>query len=145
MEITFKEITKDNLYPLSLLKMGEGQDKFVAPNIYSVAQSKFHPDWQPLGIYLGEELIGFFMYGVDDSDNTMWIIRMMIDVTHQGKGYGKVAMAKLLERIKTEHSYNDIYLCFVPANERAKKMYESFGFTDTGKFEDDEHIYKLSF
>lgn len=145
MNITFKEITKNNLYPLSLLKLTAEQEKFVASNIYSVAQSKFHPDWHPLGIYNDDTLIGFFMYGVDDTDNTMWIIRMMIDIEHQGKGYGKEAMRMMLERIRTGHEHKEVFLCFVPTNERAKKMYESFGFTDTGKFEDDEMIYNLKF
>lgn len=144
MEITFKEITKDNLYPLSLLKLGEGQDKFVAPNMYSVAQSKFHPAWLPLGIYLGEELIGFFMYGVDDEDNTMWIIRMMIDVKFQGKGYGRESLGKLIEHIKANENCSDIFLSFVPGNDRAKNLYEQYGFTDTGRVESGEIVYKLT-
>jgi diamine N-acetyltransferase len=143
MNITFKEVTKDNLYALSMLKVSSEQNNFVAPNTYSVAQSKFYPSWMPLGVYDDEVPVGFFMYGIDNTDKALWIIRMMIDEKFQGKGYGRHALEKLIERIKMNNNYSEVFLSFVPGNERAKKLYESVGFKDTGRIEEDEIVYRL--
>ena len=88
MKIELKEVTAENFSQISKLKVKENQQDFVAPNAYSVAQSKFYPTWICLAAYAGEKPVGFTMYGIDDTDKAVWIIRMMIDGNHQGKGYG---------------------------------------------------------
>ena len=54
-------------------------------------------------IYAGKRVVGFLMYDVpdaDDDDRVASIYRFMIDRKHQGKGYGRAALAKALEEIK---------------------------------------------
>ncbi|NOS84274.1 MAG: GNAT family N-acetyltransferase [Ignavibacteria bacterium] len=128
---------------MSKLKVNEKQQNFVAPNAYSVAQSKFYPSWVCLAAYSGDVPVGFTMYGIEDEDNSLWIIRMMIDEEFQGKGYGRETLQAVVEYIKSRNYVKEIFLCFVPGNDTAKKLYESFGFTDTGRFEQGEFVYKL--
>ena len=143
MKIELKEVTAENLRKIAALKVKPGQQNFVAPNAYSVAQSKFYPSWVCLAAYAGEVPVGFAMYGIDDDDNTLWIIRMMIDEEFQGKGYGRETLLALVEYIKSRNYVKEIFLSFVPGNDTAKKLYESFGFKDTGRFEQGEFVYKL--
>ena len=143
MKIELKEVTAENLRKIAALKVKPGQQNFVAPNAYSVAQSKFYPSWVCLAAYAGEVPVGFAMYGIDDDDNTLWIIRMMIDEEFQGKGYGREILKEIVEHIKSRNFVNEIFLSFVPGNDTAKKLYESFGFKDTGRFEQGEFVYKL--
>lgn len=143
MNITLKDVNADNLRKISALKVKPDQQNFVAPNSFSVAQSKFYPSWVCLAAYAGDEPAGFSMYGIDDDDKSVWIIRMMIDENQQGKGYGREILTLTAEHIKNNIKCNEIFLSFVPGNETAKKLYESFGFKNTGRIEDGEIVYKL--
>lgn len=136
MRIELKEITVDNYRESVKLKVKNGQEEFVAQNVFSIAQSKFYSGWKPTAIYIDEEMVGFLMYCEDDlneGDGTIWIIRLMIDEKYQRNGYGKEAMVKLIEHIKNNYENKEVFVSFVPANEGAKKLYESLGFTDTGR------------
>jgi len=143
MKIELKEVTAENFNRISKLKVKENQQNFVAPNAYSVAQSKFYPSWVCLAAYAGEVPVGFTMYGIEEEDNSLWIIRMMIDEEFQGKGYGRETLQAVVEYIKSRNYVKEIFLSFVPGNDTAKKLYESFGFKDTGRFEQGEFVYKL--
>jgi len=143
MKIELKEVTAENFNRISKLKVKESQQNFVAPNAYSVAQSKFYPSWVCLAAYAGEVPVGFTMYGIEEEDNSLWIIRMMIDEEFQGKGYGRETLQAVVEYIKSRNYVKEIFLSFVPGNDTAKKLYESFGFKDTGRFEQGEFVYKL--
>lgn len=89
MQITLREITKNNWRECVDLKVGPGQENFVAPNLFSIAEAKFEPGWTPLAIYAGETLVGFTMYGQDERDGSYWIIRLMVDAAYQGRGAGQ--------------------------------------------------------
>lgn len=146
MKVELREITKDNYRESVKLKVKSGQEEFVAPNVFSIAQSKFYSSWKPTAIFNDEEMVGFLMYGEDDlneGDGTIWIIRLMIDEKYQGKGFGKEAMVKLIDHIKNNYEHKEVFVSFVPANEGAKILYESLGFTDTGRIEESEVVYCL--
>lgn len=146
MNIQLKEITKENYREAVKLKVSKEQEEFVAPNVFSIAQSKFYQSWVPTAIYNESEMVGFLMYGEDDvneGDGTLWIIRIMIDARFQGKGYGRTAMEKVIEHIRNNFTQKELFISFVPENEFARKLYTSLGFEDTGRFEDGETVYRL--
>jgi diamine N-acetyltransferase len=143
MTIELKEVTAENFNKISKLKVKESQQDFVAPNAYSVAQSKFYPTWVCLAAYAGEVPVGFAMYGIEEDDNSLWIIRMMIDEKFQGNGYGREILREVVEHIKSRNLIEEIYLSFVPGNDTARKLYESHGFKDTGRVEQGEIVYRL--
>ena len=66
---------------------------------------------------------------------------MMIDEKEQGKGYGSEALDRAIEYIGTKPfgDSNRIALTCSRDNAAAMKLYESKGFTASGK-EDDEEI-----
>ena len=67
----------------------------------------------------------------------------MIDHRYQGKGYGKFALGKIIEEMKKLEECKDIYISFDPKNNIARKLYESFGFKDTGKVLEKELLFRL--
>lgn len=84
---TLKPITKDNWHAAIRLEVAPEQRKFVASNLYSIAQSQFEPGTVLLGIYNEDEtMVGFLMYGPYHDE--MWIWRLMVDQQYQGRGYG---------------------------------------------------------
>ncbi len=60
MPITLKEITKDNYVECIRLKVRDNQ-RFVASNVYSLAESKYEPENIPMAVYAGETMVGFVM------------------------------------------------------------------------------------
>ncbi len=125
-------ITKDNWVKAISLRVREDQVKFVASNAVSLAQLNFLENFHAKGIYLGDEMIGFTLYGIDEDDHEYWIYRMMIDQKHQGKGYGKQAIKLLIDDIKNikENHHQTITLSYEPSNEHAKRIYEKMGFQE---------------
>lgn len=131
-----KTITKDNWIKAISLKVREDQVKFVASNTVSLAQLNFLENFHAKGIYYGEEMVGFTLYGIDEDDNEYWIYRMMIDQKHQGKGYGKEAVQLVIEDIRAmkEPHNQTISLSYEPDNEHAKRIYEKMGFQEIDGF-----------
>ena len=52
--------------------------------------------------------------------------------TFQGKGYGRIAMALLLEEISGNADAFEIFISYKPENDMAKVFYASFGFVEQG-------------
>lgn len=93
--------------------------------------------WRPVGIYDGEVLIGFAMYGCFPSPSTgqLWLDRLLIDKAYQGKGYGKQATLALLDRLYTEYGNDTIYLSVYENNINAIQLYKQIGFCFNGKYD----------
>ncbi|HCX48487.1 MAG TPA: spermidine acetyltransferase [Bacillus sp. (in: Bacteria)] len=127
-----KTITKDNWLKAISLRVHEDQVKFVASNAVSLAQLNFLENFFAKGIYNGEEMVGFTLYGIDEDDHEYWIYRMMIDQKHQGKGYGKEAIKLVIDDIKSmkEERHQTITLSYEPTNVHAKRVYEKIGFKE---------------
>ncbi|NMD68654.1 GNAT family N-acetyltransferase [Bacillus sp. DNRA2] len=136
--INLKEIDSRNFYQCILLKSEQSNqhtlfEENVASNAFSIAQSKVEPEWETKAIYNEEdEIIGFAMYGLSPILNIFFISRLMIDYKFQGNGYGRLALLKIIEEVRKSHR-EAIYTSFVPTNEKAKNLYTSLGFTDTGR------------
>jgi diamine N-acetyltransferase len=150
MNITLKNVTRDNFDEVIKLEVHESQNGFVASNMYSIAESKVYDNFCPRAIYAKEqkeqkdELVGFLMYGQDDGKtDDVWIIRLMVSKAYQGKGYGKCATIKVIEEIRKQYNPEAIFLSFEPENDIAKKLYVSLGFEDTGRVEYGELVYRL--
>ena len=143
--IKLKEINRDNFHPVLELAVFDEQNEYVASNCYSLAQAKAQSECVPLAIYSDDELVGFVMYCMDYEDNEYWIYRIMIDRKHQRKGYGKLAMLRVLEILQQDKEHSKVYLSFEPENLEAKKLYESLGFTPDGRVIDGEIVYCFNY
>lgn len=145
MAIELRAITPENFGPVVRLKVAEGQENFVAPNVYSIAQASVYTEWYPRAVYAGEDLVGFVMWGIDHDQPVLewWIIRLMVAADQQGKGYGKAATLAAIERMR-EAGATAIFLSFEPENEYAAAFYRRLGFVDTGRVEHGEIVYSLT-
>lgn len=140
MSIRLRPITAENWRQCVQLSLEEGQRRFVAPNSYSLAQAGFEKGNFPFGIYDGEDMVGFAMYGLDADDGNYWIRRLMVAEGKQKNGYGREAMRMIVERIKREHACRRIMISFVPDNAVAGRLYESLGFKKTGEIINGEAV-----
>jgi len=154
--IELRKITDDNVGELLELEVAEGQEDFVGSNLDSLATAYIcitnggHAS--TYAIYTDEVMVGFVMYGFltvdyDDTygEDCYYLWRFMIDKKHQGKGYGKQAIAQVLEEIRQmpNGKVDYCYTQYEPDNVAVKKLYESLGFVETGEVDDGELIMRL--
>ena len=158
--ITLRPVTEENYG--AVLKLTASED-LVAPNYMSLAQAynslreavdedKLEYALMPFAILHEETVVGFTMIGFEDGEDVnaggdiFWMSRFMIDDIHQRKGYGKAAMLKLIDFIKTKPNGCDAKYFFtsvVPGYVGSVKTYESVGFTKTGEMFHDEELMRL--
>ena len=103
MTISLREVTKDNRDDIILLEVTKEQEEFVALNAESIAGSKFNEHYVNRAVYFNEDLVSFIQYFPnyeDEKPNEIYIDQFMIDVPHQGKGYGTKAIELALDKIK---------------------------------------------
>jgi diamine N-acetyltransferase len=131
MDITFRAVRRDNFTRVIDMKVAPGQENFVASNLYSIAEASLEPSWMPLAIYAGEELVGFAMFGRDDETRRWWIMRYMIGIEHQGKGYGTAALLELINLMVERHGCREVFLDYAADNEIAGRLYARAGFVPT--------------
>jgi len=143
--IELKEITRENYRACCNLKVKKKQEKFVASNTWSLAQSKYQPECIPLAIYNNNDMVGFLMYCIDADDGQYWIYRLMIDRRYQRKGYAYEAMKQLLQMITADKTRSKIYIDCKHKNIEAQKLYGKLGFTRTDEIDDQEVYMRLDY
>jgi diamine N-acetyltransferase len=146
-DVKLQDVTAQNWRAVVSLKLAEDQQRLLASNAYSVAQSKFDEAAQPRAIYAGDTVVGFLMYDVpevDDADQSVSIYRFMVGLEHQGKGYGRAALNRAIDEIRQIPGIEKITISYVHGNARAKDFYASFGFSELpGKEGDWELVAEL--
>ena len=139
--INLRKITEENFIDAFNLKLAPEQERFVSHPIRSLAQAYvYREQCQPFGIYEGDTMVGYVMviYDYDIPEYDIW--HMMIDESNQRRGYGRAALDRVLDYIKTKPfgSSNRVTLTCSRETSRARKLYKSNGFTETGAADDDE-------
>ena len=142
MAVSFRDIDGENLDCCIELRVREDQP-FVAPNVYSIAQAGVEPGWVTKAIHSDGTMVGFAMYTIDEKLSELYLCRFMIDRDHQGKGYGREALALLRSVAEGTPGVTRMRLSTSPENLRGIKIYERFGFVDTGEMEDGEEVFVL--
>lgn len=132
MSVTLIKITRENWEECIDIRVSVEQQKFVASNLYSIAEVQFLPNFEALAIYHEDLMIGFTMYGLDPDDNNYWIYRFMIDEKHQGKGYGKHAIKEVLTNLMKKPDCQLIMVGYHQENTPVHNLYKSVGFADKG-------------
>jgi diamine N-acetyltransferase len=143
VKITLQPVTRANFDDVVRQKVAPGQENFVAPNTYSLAEAYVEPSWTPLAICDNETVVGFAMFGLEVEVHRWWIIRFMIGADHQGNGYGTAALNVLVDLMVERHAPRTIYLGYEPDNTIAERLYARSGFVPTGEIEEGEVIARL--
>ncbi len=87
-------------------------------------------------VYRDDEPIGMGLY-YDWEPDAYVFSELLIDEKFQGQGYGKAATKLMLDCMKKDGKYNKAILCYIEGNHIAKKLYESFGFVETDRDENE--------
>ncbi|MFO7627393.1 MAG: GNAT family N-acetyltransferase [Candidatus Fermentibacteraceae bacterium] len=142
MAVFFRDINGENLDQCVDLRVRDDQP-FVAPNVYSIAQAGVEPGWVIKAIHSDETMVGFAMYTIDEKLSELYLCRFMIDKSHQGKGCGRAALELLKAIAVAAPGVSRMRLSTSPENRNGIRIYEKFGFVDTGEMEDGEEVFVL--
>jgi diamine N-acetyltransferase len=128
--IVLRPVTAANWQACAALTISPAQAGFVPSNLYSIAEAQFYPDACSRAIYADDTLVGYALYGRDDTGE--WrIFRLMIDQNFQGRGYGRAAVMRVIEEL--EHcGASTVSLCYESNNHVAQKLYADLGFVEQG-------------
>ena len=138
--ITVAPVTVANWQTCIHLRVSPEQATHLASNLYSLAEAYVEPACVPRAIYADETMIGFVMYTFHESTGAYSIPRFMIDVHWQGAGYGRRAMAAVLDTLKAERPAAPVFISLTPGNAAARRLYTALGFEETGRREAGEDI-----
>ncbi|MDX2270885.1 MAG: GNAT family N-acetyltransferase [Cyanobacteriota bacterium] len=146
IEVTLREITKENWSDILRLKVAPHQEQFVASNAMSIAEAHFNPEvaWFR-AIYAGDVPVGFLMLEDNVAQQEYFLWRFMIDEQYQGCGYGRKAMELFLAHVKTRPGAHGVETSCVPAKGGPGPFYEKMGFVYTGKEENGELVMRCEF
>ena len=150
--IELEKLSYENYDECIQLKVAIDQKNFVADNATSIIHAYFELEKgkmipMPYVIKKDDEMIGFIMMSYCKADlnnpaqkNEYCIWRFMVDKQYQGKGYGRTSVLKALDILRTyPMGYSESVCLFVEKdNVKAKGLYNSIGFVETGESIDDE-------
>lgn len=135
--VELREITKNNLEGILNLKVSKTQEEFVSSTAHSLAQAWVCRETAfPFAIYADNTLVGFIMLGYYESRNQYTLWKFLIDKQHQNKGYGREALKQGIAYLREKFDAKEIYTGVALKNEKAKHLYLSVGFKETGSVED---------
>jgi len=160
--ITLQPINWNNVDDVYELDVDDAQKNFVAPNSFSLAEAYASllddsvPTRHTFAVCNNDEVVGFMMIYFDAGDNNpfkdddqpfYFFNRFMIGKQFQGRGYGKAAMALIVDYVKAwpHGKAMSFYTSFEPANDAVRKLYADFGFVETGEILWDETVTRLVF
>ena len=142
-DIQLQLITKENVWDILRLKVDEEQKKFVASNAVSLAEALVENRAWYRAIYAGDEPVGFVMLHIDEEKPEYSLWRFMIAGEHQRKGYGRVAMMRIIDYVRTIPGAHELLMSYVPGEGNPSAFYGSLGFVETGEMDGDEVVMRL--
>ena len=140
---TVRPVDAGNAEQLMKLEVAPGQRRFVSSVERSLAQAAYEPAGRPLGLYRGDEPVGFLLLydarlDKDKPAEQLYVWRLMIDARRQRQGLGRLAMQWVLDEAR-RMGLNEVGLSHVMAAGHAGPFYQRLGFAYTGELDDDEH------
>ena len=136
--IRLEDVNPDN-WRLGL-KVAQSQETYVSNTAGILARAYAYRDYRSHAfvIYQDDVPVGMALYYDEEEEYQAYdLSQLFIDERYQGKGYGKEATRLMLERMRLDGKYPKVVLCYIEGNTAARKLYESFGFRETDRDEDE--------
>ena len=142
--VELREITRHNYEDVLRLKILVHQQTFVSSTAHSLAQAYVYRDTAfPFAIYADDTVVGFIMFGYYEAREQYTLWKFLIDERYQNKGYGREALKQGIASLKETFNVREIYTGVALGNKIAKHLYDSVGFKETGRVEDNMEEMRL--
>ena len=131
IKVHLEPVTVQNWKACIALELAPHQKNFLPNNLYSIAEAQFYEHAQSRVICDDQEqVVGYALFGRDIFTNKWKVFRLMIDKSHQGRGYGEYAMREIIVQVSKERDGNELLICYQDANQVARRLYAKLGFIE---------------
>jgi diamine N-acetyltransferase len=134
--LKLEELSAKTIVAANTLTLKPGQEAFVAPTSYAIAESYFNPvtEW-PRVVLDGDEVVGFIRGHFDPESNQpefrSCIWRITVAANQQGRGVGRFAVLALADEAKSR-GYSELTVLFDEGADGPGEFFHKLGFVDTG-------------
>lgn len=139
------EITEETVSGIVLLSetLTEPQRSMVADNAVSISQGHFSQYAWFRAIFAGKAPVGFLMLydSAEEPDYFLW--RFMIAEPYQGRGYGRQAIDRLVDYVRTRPNARVLDVSCSQGPGSPEAFYKRLGFVPTGDFLSGEVVMRL--
>jgi lactoylglutathione lyase len=146
-EVRLEPIDEGNVKAVFDLRVAPGQEAFVAPNAWSLAQAVAEaPIAWPRAVVTGDEVVGFLMLEIDpheEDGRPFWLWRLMIGQAYQRRGHGSAALDIAVQEVRARGG-TEIWTSWVDAPGGPGPFYLAHGFVPNGELDDDEVVAVLA-
>jgi SAM-dependent methyltransferase len=141
--VSLREVTRENVQAVYELELAPGQERYVAPSAHTLAHGQLEPNAWVRAIYADETTVGLLALIAERDPPVYHLARLMIDARHQGRGFGRAALALLVDHVRELPGAAALETSCVPGPDGPHGFYRSFGFEDTGRVEHGEDVLVL--
>jgi diamine N-acetyltransferase len=149
--VALREVTADNEAAVRALALAPGQERFADSVSESLGEAASSPDAHPWyrAIYAGDRPVGFVMLSFDVPPGhaeypwRYFLWRLLVDARYQRRGYGRAAMALVIDIVRRSPGATDLFTSVHPGEGGPGPFYRSLGFQPTGEWFDGEEVYRL--
>ena len=146
-ELRLEELSAKNIVAANSLTLRPGQEQFVTPVSYSIADAYLNPatSW-PRVVLDGDDVVGFIRGNFDpDAEqeefrSCIWRINVSADA--QGSGVGTFAVWALADEAR-KRGFERLTVIWEPGEEGPEAFFLAVGFRITGETQYGEHIGAL--
>ena len=138
--IRLAEVTEANWMDVAALSVRDGQKVFLAPAIDILARGYVYRNSNARVIVIEDDgaVVGVALVKeFDDEPLGYDLQQFMIGQQYQGRGFGSAALGLILDDLRREGHYDHVEVCVKKADTAAIRLYEKYGFTDSGYVDED--------
>lgn len=149
--VTLQLITGENRDIVSALQVTKVQEDYVTGVAESLVEAAETPQAMPWyrAVYADTTPVGFVMLSdnIPPGDPALlgpyYLWRMIIDARYQGNGYGRAAIALIVDYLRTRPGAEELLTSVAPGDATPLGFYLRCGFTETGEMFDHERVLRL--
>lgn len=135
--LRIEELSAKTIMAANNLTLKPGQEAFIAPPSYAVAEAYYSPDTEWPRVVLDDEKVVGFIRGHFDKDASQpefrsCIWRIHIAAEAQGHGVGRFAVTSLAEEAKSR-GFTSLTVMWEPGDEGPGEFFHALGFADRGQ------------
>ena len=145
LSVILREVTAENVRSVCELKLADGQERYVAPSSYTVAEAAYDPESWLRAIYHGDSVVGVLdLTTADGGRSRPRLVRLLVDSDHQRQGVGRAAVELLVDLLRSVADATALETSCVPGPDSPRGFYQKLGFEDTGRVEHGEQVLSYS-
>jgi putative membrane protein len=142
--VNLREVDAGNIDLVGDIRVDERQKYHVASVAKTIWQASGRKDVWIRAVCAGDTPVG--LVALRDPSlsggpgEEIYFARLIVDLRHQGRGYGKAAIREVLAYARARPGCRRVRLSHMPANEAVGRLYERLGFRHTGTVDEDGEL-----